>query len=48
VPPTPRICAAVGDDGAIHDAIPVIADFNDIDRIAGAVGIGSEPEWEAR
>jgi len=26
----------------------VIAYFNDINRIAEAVGVGPEPEWEAR
>ena len=34
------------DDEAIHDAIQVIAYFNYINRIAEAVGIGPEPEWE--
>ena len=33
------------DDTAIHDAIPVIGDFNYITRIADAVGIDDEPEW---
>jgi alkylhydroperoxidase family enzyme len=33
-------------DAAIHDAIQVIAFFNYINRIAEAVGIGPEPEWE--
>ena len=36
------------DDEAIHDAIQVIAYFNYINRIAEAVGIGPEPEWEER
>ena len=30
----------------IHDAIQVIAYFNYINRIAEAIGIGPEPEWE--
>ena len=34
------------DDAAIHDAIQVIAYFNYINRIAEAVGIGPEPDWE--
>ena len=34
------------DDAAIHDAIQVIAYFNYINRVAEAVGIGPEPEWE--
>ena len=33
------------DDPAIHDAIQVIAYFNYINRVAEAVGIGPEPEW---
>ena len=33
-------------DAAIHDAIQVIAFFNYINRVAEAVGIGPEPEWE--
>ena len=36
------------DDEAIHDAIQVIAYFNYINRIAEAVGIDDEPEWEPR
>ena len=36
------------DDEGIHDAIQVIAYFNYINRIAEAVGIGPEPEWEER
>jgi len=36
------------DDEAIHDTIQVIAYFNYINRIAEAVGIGPEPEWEER
>jgi uncharacterized peroxidase-related enzyme len=38
--------AAGWDDEAIHDAIQVIAYFNYINRVAEAVGIGPEPEWE--
>ena len=34
------------DDEAIQDAIQVIAYFNYINRVAEAVGIGPEPEWE--
>jgi uncharacterized peroxidase-related enzyme len=34
-------------DVAIHDAIQVISYFNYINRIAEAVGIEDEPEWEA-
>ena len=33
-------------DEAIHDAIQVIAFFNYINRIAEAVGIGPEPDWD--
>ena len=33
-------------DAAIHDAIQVISYFNYINRIAEAVGIEDEPEWE--
>ena len=33
-------------DAAIHDAIQVISFFNYINRVADAVGIESEPEWE--
>lgn len=32
-------------DGAIHDAIQVIAYFNYVNRVAEAVGIGPEPDW---
>jgi uncharacterized peroxidase-related enzyme len=35
------------DDPAIHDAIQVIAYFNYINRVAEAVGIDDEPEWDA-
>jgi uncharacterized peroxidase-related enzyme len=34
-------------DAAIHDALQVISYFNYINRIADAVGIDGEPEWEA-
>ena len=38
---------AVGwDDPTIHDAVQVIAYFNYINRVAEAVGIGPEPDWE--
>jgi uncharacterized peroxidase-related enzyme len=33
-------------DAAIHDAFQVISYFNYINRIAGAVGIEDEPDWE--
>ena len=33
-------------DEAIHDALQVISYFNYINRIADAVGIDGEPEWE--
>ena len=33
-------------DAAVHDAIQVIAFFNYINRVAEAVGIEGEPEWE--
>jgi alkylhydroperoxidase family enzyme len=36
------------DDPAISDAIQVIAYFNYINRVADAVGIDDEPEWEPR
>jgi alkylhydroperoxidase family enzyme len=35
-------------DAGIHDAIQVISFFNYINRVADAVGIGPEPEWEDR
>ena len=35
-------------DAAIHDAIQVVAFFNYINRVADAVGIEDEPEWERR
>jgi uncharacterized peroxidase-related enzyme len=35
-------------DAAIHDAIQVISYFNYVNRIAEAVGIEGEPEWEAK
>ena len=34
------------DDAAIHDAIQVIGYFNYINRIADAVGIDDEPDWD--
>ena len=34
------------DDAAIHDAIQVIGYFNYINRIAEAVGIEDEPDWD--
>jgi uncharacterized peroxidase-related enzyme len=34
-------------DGAIHDALQVVAYFNYINRIADVVGIDDEPEWGA-
>ncbi|MGH3015766.1 MAG: peroxidase-related enzyme, partial [Gaiellaceae bacterium] len=33
-------------DAAIHDAIQVISYFNYINRVAEAVGIDDEPEWD--
>ena len=33
-------------DAAIHDAIQVIAYFNYITRVADAVGVDDEPEWD--
>jgi uncharacterized peroxidase-related enzyme len=35
-------------DVAVHDAIQVIAYFNYVNRVADAVGIEDEPEWERR
>jgi alkylhydroperoxidase family enzyme len=35
-------------DVAIHDAIQVISYFNYVNRIAEAVGIEDEPEWDAK
>jgi uncharacterized peroxidase-related enzyme len=34
-------------DAAIHDAIQTIAYFNYINRVADAVGVENEPEWES-
>jgi len=34
------------DDPAIHDAIQVIAYFNYVNRVAEAVGIEPEPDWD--
>jgi uncharacterized peroxidase-related enzyme len=36
------------DDAAIHDAIQVIAYFNYINRIAEAVGVDPEPDWDEK
>lgn len=33
-------------DAAIHDAIQVISYFNYVNRVADAVGIEDEPEWQ--
>ena len=33
-------------DTAIHDAIQVVSYFNYVNRIAEAVGIDDEPEWD--
>ena len=33
-------------DSAIHDAVQVIAYFNYINRVADAVGIDDEPDWD--
>ena len=33
-------------DVAIHDAIQVISYFNYVNRVAEAVGIDDEPEWD--
>jgi len=33
-------------DPAIHDALQVIAYFNYVNRIADAVGIEDEPDWD--
>jgi uncharacterized peroxidase-related enzyme len=35
-------------DVAIHDAIQVISYFNYINRVADAVGVDDEPEWDSR
>ena len=34
------------EDAAIHDAIQVIAYFNYINRVAEAVGVELEPDWQ--
>ena len=34
-------------DTAIHDAIQVVSYFNYVNRIAEAVGIDDEPEWDS-
>ncbi len=36
------------DDTAIHDAIQVISYFNYINRVAEAVGVEDESDWEPR
>ena len=33
-------------DPEIHDAIQVISYFNYVNRVADAVGIPDEPEWD--
>ena len=33
-------------DAAIHDAIQVVAYFNYVNRVADAVGIEPEPDWD--
>jgi alkylhydroperoxidase family enzyme len=35
-------------DAGIHDAIQVVSYFNYINRVADAIGIEDEPEWEGR
>ena len=35
-------------DAAIHDAIQVVSYFNYINRVADAVGIEGEPEWDVK
>jgi uncharacterized peroxidase-related enzyme len=35
-------------DACIHDAIQVVSYFNYVNRVADAVGIEDEPEWEGR
>ena len=46
-PPEIARLRAVGlDDAAIHDAIQVVAYFNYVNRVADAVGIPDEPEWD--
>jgi uncharacterized peroxidase-related enzyme len=34
-------------DPAIHDSLQVIAYFNYVNRIADAVGIEDEPDWDS-
>ena len=36
------------DDVAIHDTIQVVSYFNYINRVADAVGIDDEPDWDLR
>jgi alkylhydroperoxidase family enzyme len=33
-------------DAAIHDGIQVISYFNYVNRVADAVGIEDEPDWQ--
>jgi alkylhydroperoxidase family enzyme len=47
LPDADTLRAAGWDDHAIHDAVQVIAYFNYVNRVAEAVGIAPEPEWEA-
>lgn len=35
-------------DRGVHDAIQVIAYFNYINRVADAIGIEDEPDWDPR
>ena len=41
-----RLRACGWSDTAIHDAIQVIAYFNYVNRVADAVGIEDEPDWD--
>lgn len=41
-----RLRAAGWDDASIHDAVQVIAYFNYVNRVAEAIGIDPEPDWE--
>ena len=46
-PPEIARLRAVGlSDPEIHDAIQVVAYFNYVNRVADAVGIPDEPEWD--
>lgn len=42
-----KLRAANLSDRAILDAVQVIAYFNYINRVAEALGVQAEPEWEA-